>query len=107
MTAATPLPGMPEPPARDADYETWAAGARPAYVAAAATGRSFVCWKVARDAGLPDPPNPSRDWARLMGSLHHDGVVRYDGFGLARDKSAVRRWRGTAASRRDHAGAAA
>lgn len=95
---ATPLPGMPEPPTTD--YEDWAATVRPTFEQVAATGRSFVCWTIAREYDLPDPPNPARDWARFMGQLHHDGVVRYDGFGLARDKSAVRRWRGTRATMR-------
>lgn len=99
MTAVQPsLPAdFPEP--EPSDYDTWAAGARPAYVAAAKTGQSFVCWQVARDAKIPAPPCPERDWARLMGELHHDGIIRYDGFGFARDKSCVRRWKGTRAAR--------
>lgn len=101
MTTPTPLPGMPEPP--KTDYETWADTVRPTFETVAATGQAFLCWTVAKEFDLPDPPNPSRDWARLIGTLHHDGVVRYDGFGLARDKSAVRRWRGTAAARREAA----
>lgn len=101
MTTPTPLPGMPEPP--KTDYETWADQVRPTFEQVAATGQAFLCWTVAKQYELPDPPNPSRDWARLIGALHHDGVVRYDGFGLARDKSAVRRWRGTAAARRENA----
>lgn len=98
-TTATPLPGMPEPEHAD-DYETWAETARPAFEQVAATGRPFICWRVARDHEVPEPPNPQRDWARFMGQLHHAGVIRTDGFGFARDKSAVRRWRGTRAARR-------
>jgi hypothetical protein len=91
---ATPLPGMPEPAHAD-DYETWEAGVRPAFLAVAATGRPFLCWIVARDHRLPEPPDKKLDWARLMRRLHHDNVIQPDDFGLARDQSAVRRWRGT------------
>jgi len=78
------------------DYETWVDAVRPAYVTAAQTGRPFVCWKIADANDLPNPPCQERDWARLMGRLRRERIVRYDGFGLARDKSACRRWRGTA-----------
>ena len=78
------------------DYEAWVSEVRPVFVAAAKAGRPFVCWKIADANNLPEPPHQERDWARLMASLRRDHIVRYDGFGLARDKSAVRRWRGTA-----------
>lgn len=103
MTAtATPLPGMPEPEHAD-DYTTWETLVRPTFEGVAATGQPFICWHVARDHELPEPPNRDRDWARFIGRLHHDGVIRTDGFGLARNKSAVRRWRGTRAARREAA----
>lgn len=98
MTAVAPepLPGMPEPPR--SDYETWVADVRPTYVTVAATGQRFVCWQIARDHHLPDPPNPQRDWARLMADLHRDDIVHPDGFDYARDHSAVLAWRGTQAA---------
>ena len=80
------------------DYETWVDLVRPTFVEVASTGRPFLCWKVARDHELPDPPDRDHDWGRFMASLHKDGVVRTDGFGYTRDKSAIRRWRGTAAA---------
>lgn len=98
---ATPLPGMPETPT--SDYETWEALVRPIFEQVAATGQPFRCWVVAKEHDLPEPPCPARDWARLIGRLHHDGIIRTDGFGLARDQSAVRRWRGTRAARREAA----
>lgn len=98
----TPLPGMPEPQTTD-DYETWAEQVRPVFETVAATGQPFLCWKIAKEHDLPEPPCRERDWARLIGRLHHDGIIRTDGFGLARDKSAVRRWRGTRAARREAA----
>lgn len=98
MTATPlPLPGMPEPTA-PSEYDTWAEQVRPAYAAVAATGRRFVCWQIARDHVLPEPPDRRRDWARLMGELHRDGVIDTDGFGYARDHSAVLAWRGTRAA---------
>jgi hypothetical protein len=78
------------------DYEAWESEVRPTFVKVAKTGQSFVCWRIAQQHDLPEPPDQKRDWARLMGSLHRDHIIRCDGFGLARDKSAVRRWRGTA-----------
>lgn len=78
------------------NYEAWESEVRPTFVKVAKTRRPFLCWQVAREHDLPEPPNQQRDWARLMTSLHRDGIVHCDGFGLARDKSACRRWRGTA-----------
>ena len=95
-TQPTPLPGMPEPP--QPDYDAWADTVRPTYVTVAATGHLFVCWEIARDYELPEPPDRKRDWARLMGELHRDGLIHPDGFGFARDHSAVLAWRGTRAA---------
>lgn len=84
---------------RAEDYPSWEARVRPTFLAIAATGRPFICWQVAREHRLPEPPDRRRDWARLMANLHRDGLVRRDGFGYARDHSAVTRWRGTRAAR--------
>ena len=84
---------VPEPAV---DYDTWETTVWHVFVAVAMTGRSFVCWKVAQEYDLTQPPCVERDWARLMGHLHRERIVEYDGFGLARDGSACRRWRGTA-----------
>ncbi|WP_406123081.1 hypothetical protein OHQ89_12735 [Streptomyces canus] len=80
------------------NYETWVERVRPTYVAVAKTGQPFLFWKVARDHELPDPPDRDHDWGRFAATLHKDGVTRCDGFGHTRDKSAVRRWRGTVAA---------
>ncbi|MFI9618074.1 hypothetical protein ACIG8S_04060 [[Kitasatospora] papulosa] len=82
------------------DYDTWVAEVRPTFEEIAATGSPFLCWKVAKDNDLPDPPDRDHDWGRFAATLHREGLIRTDGFGLTRDKSAVRRWRGTAAARR-------
>jgi hypothetical protein len=98
MTAIQPALDGTLPPKPSDDFETWLAEVWPTFVTAAATGQPFVCWKIADAHDLPQPPCQERDWARLMGRLHHARIVRYDGFGLARDKSACRRWRGTRAA---------
>jgi hypothetical protein len=90
---------MPELPL--SDYETWAAIVRPTFERVAAAGESFVCWRVAQAHKLPDPPEQKRDWARLIAALHHDGLIRQDGYGHARDGSAVYSWRGTRQARRE------
>lgn len=84
---------------RIGDYPSWEAKVRPVFVAIAATGAPFITWIVAREYALPEPPDRRRDWARLMVALHRDGIIRRDGFGYARDHSAVTRWRGTRAAR--------
>lgn len=96
---ATPLPGMPEAPI--SDYETWEALVRPTFEAVAATGQPFRCWVVARDHGLPNPPDQKLDWAHLISGLRRDGLIYQDGYGEARDQSAVKQWRGTRAARRE------
>jgi hypothetical protein len=98
MTITQPSLPADFPESEPSDYDTWAAECRPAFVAAARAGQPFVCWKVARDAKLPAPPNQKRDWARLIGDLHRDGVIEEDGFGFARDHSCVLAWRGTRAA---------
>lgn len=77
------------------DYEAWESEVRPVFVKVAKTGRPFLCWQVAKDHDLPDPPDRDHDWGRFASSLHREGVTRPAGYGLTRDKSAVRRWRGT------------
>jgi hypothetical protein len=79
--AATPLPGMPTPPVppavqRAADYETWLAAVRPAFVAAADSGEPFTISQIAADAALPDPPNPQAQWGQLPKLLAKEGLIR-------------------------------
>lgn len=80
------------------DYETWAATVRPTFVEIARTGQPFLFWTAARDHELPDPPDRDHDWGRFAAGLHRDGVIRTHGYGQTRDRSAVRRWRGTRAA---------
>lgn len=112
MTAILPLPGMPEPPTppavqRAADYETWIDAVRPAFEAAATTGRPFTTYAIAHAAQLPEPPDPAHHWGRLMNLLTDDGWVRPHGWTQS-DRpttrhSGVRTWRGTPAARQGRA----
>lgn len=101
-----PLPGMPEPPVppavqRAADYETWIAAVRPAFEAAAATGATFTAYEIARDYGLPEPPD-HHQWGRLLTLLREEGWIRHAGWTCSprptTHASGVRTWRGTPAA---------
>ena len=98
LDGSVPEPRKTRAQQRVEDYETWVELVRPTFVEIARTGQPFLFWKVARDHELPDPPDRDHDWGRFAASLHKDGVTRCDGFGHTRDKSAVRRWRGTVAA---------
>ncbi|MEV6696283.1 hypothetical protein AB0M68_03845 [Streptomyces sp. NPDC051453] len=98
LDGSIPAPKIPAARRRVEDFETWVEEVRPKFVEIAKTGSPFLCWKVARQHELPDPPDRDHDWGRFMAGLHRDGLVRTDGFGLTRDKSGVRRWRGTRAA---------
>lgn len=104
MTAIQqPLDGMPEPPPPDAEYETWVETVRPAFAAAARTGREFASWHIKVDARLPEPPNPRAQWGALMHRLHDEGLIEPASFTTTRDGSSVRTWRGTRAARQGRA----
>jgi hypothetical protein len=97
-----PLPGMPVPPAPD--FESWLAAVRPAFEAAAATGRAFTTYEIADTHQLPDPPDRAHHWGRLMNLFAAEGWIRPAGW-AASDRpttrhSGVRTWRGTAAARK-------
>ncbi|WP_030169097.1 hypothetical protein [Streptomyces sp. NRRL S-813] len=89
---------------RAEDYETWLAIVWPAFIAAAASGRTFTTYEIADAHQLPDPPNPQAHWGRLMTLLKDEGYVRTAGWACSNRPTAhhsgVRTWRGTAAARR-------
>lgn len=103
LDGSMPEPAVPSARRRVEDYETWVAEVRPVFEKVAATGRPFLCWQIAHNNQLPDPPDRDHDWGRLMARLHHDRLIRTNGFGLTRDKSSVRRWRGTRAAQQGRA----
>ncbi|MFI8301519.1 hypothetical protein ACIGCZ_37055 [Streptomyces nigra] len=96
MPVQPTLDGTMPPPVPD--YATWVDTVRPTFVEVARTGESFLFWRIARDHQLPEPPDRDHDWGRLAAQLHREGITRTNGFGLTRDKSSVRRWRGTRAA---------
>ncbi|MFE1192881.1 hypothetical protein ACFW6E_08780 [Streptomyces olivaceoviridis] len=84
------------------DYPTWVDLVRPAFVAAAASGRRFTTYEVAADNDLPEPPNPRADWGNFAQSLVRDRLIEHVGFDRScrpsGEKSAVAVWRGTRAA---------
>ena len=89
-------------PAPAADYHSWCDLVRPAFVAAARTGRLFTTYEVAKDHELPEPPNPRADWGNFTQSLVRDGVIERVAFDQSSrptgERSAVAVWRGTRAA---------
>jgi hypothetical protein len=84
------------------DYHTWVDQVRPAFAAAARTGRLFTSYEVARDNDLPEPPNPHADWGNLVLSLVRDRLIEHVTFDRSSrptgERSAVGVWRGTRAA---------
>lgn len=81
------------------DYETWLQQIRPAFAAAARSGREFACWHIKVDKKLPDPPKPKTQWGSAMHHFTAEGLLEPASFTTTRDGSAVRTWRGTRAAR--------
>jgi hypothetical protein len=111
---ATPLPGMPEPPTppavqRAEDYATWIVAVRPAFEAAAATGRPFTAYEIAHAAALPEPPDSAHHWGRLLTLLREEGWIRHAGWTTSprptAHASGVRVWKGTRAAQQGRAAA--
>lgn len=89
-------------PAQAADYHTWCDTVRPAFVAVARTGREFTTYEIAKDAELPEPPNPRADWGNFVQTLVKDQLIEHVAFDRSRrptgERSAVGVWRGTRAA---------
>ncbi|CAM5249478.1 hypothetical protein SGLAM104S_01588 [Streptomyces glaucescens] len=89
-------------PVQAADYHAWADQVRPAFVAAARTGRRFTTYEIAKEHGLPEPPCPRADWGNFAQALVRDGVIEHCGFDRSSrptgERSAVAVWRGTRAA---------
>jgi hypothetical protein len=85
------------------DYPTWVDTVRPAFVAAARSGRRFTTYEIAHEHELPEPPNPRADWGNFAQSLVRDGLTEHCGFDRSSrptaEHSAVSVWRGTPAAR--------
>ncbi|WP_199572682.1 hypothetical protein [Streptomyces murinus] len=89
-------------PAPALDYPTWCDLVRPAFVAAARSGRRFTTYEVAADNDLPEPPCARSDWGNFTQALVRDRVIEHCGFDRSSrptgEKSAVAVWRGTRAA---------
>lgn len=90
------------------NYEEWAAAVLPTVIKIAESGKTFMFWEIEKEHSLPIPPDPDHDWGRFAATCHRDGITRTAGYGQTKDKSAVRKWRGTAtviaaAARREQA----
>jgi hypothetical protein len=103
MTTVQPaLDGTVPTPASVLGYAEWVDLVRPAFVAAARTGRRFTTYEVAKDNDLPEPPNPRADWGNATQLFVRDRLIEHCGFDRSSrptgEKSAVAVWRGTRAA---------
>ncbi|MES9522410.1 hypothetical protein [Streptomyces capoamus] len=94
LDGSVPAPGL--------DFHSWCDLVRPAFVAAARSGRRFTTYEVAAGNDLPEPSCPRADWGNFTQSLVRDGVLEHCGFDRScrptGEKSAVAVWRGTRAA---------
>ncbi|KOV86099.1 MULTISPECIES: hypothetical protein [unclassified Streptomyces] len=94
LDGSVPAPGL--------DYHRWCDLVRPAFVAAARSGRRFTVYEVADEHQLPEPPNPRADWGNFTQSLVRDRVIEHVAFERSSrptgERSAVSVWRGTRAA---------
>lgn len=106
LDGTIPTPKIPAARRRAEDYETWVDEVRPAFIAAAATGRTFTTFEVVDGSDLPEPPD-HHQWGRLMTLLKEEGYIRTAGWACSprptAHHSGVRTWKGTAAARREQA----
>ncbi|WP_393075135.1 hypothetical protein [Streptomyces sp. LN704] len=90
-------------PAPTLEYPDWIDRIRPAFAAAARTGRRFTTYEIAKNADLPEPTNPRADWGNAVQSFVRDGLIEHCGFDRSSrptgEHSAVSVWRGTRAAR--------
>ena len=91
----------PTAPVRSDDYESWLAVIRPAFVAAAASGRAFTTYEVVVANNLPEPPDTAHQWGSAVAQFHREGLFEEAGFApSARPKSGssiLKKWVGAGA----------
>ena len=103
MPAVQPtLDGNLPQPENGLSYTEWCDRARPAFVAAARSGRRFTTYEIAEENQLPEPANPKADWGNFVQSLARDGLIEDAGADRSArrtsERSRVGVWRGTRAA---------
>ena len=102
MPAQQPTLDGTLPESTQLTYSEWVDQVRPAFVAAARTGRLFTSYEVCKDNDLPEPPNPRADWGNLVLALVRDRLIEHVTFDRSSrptgERSAVGVWRGTRAA---------
>lgn len=90
-------------PEQALDYHAWVDRIRPAFVAAARSGREFTTYEIAKAAELPEPRCPRADWGNATQLFVREGLIEHVAFDRSRrptgERSAVGVWRGTRAAR--------
>lgn len=61
-------------------YAEWCDRIRPAFVAAAKSGRRFTTWEIAKDYDLPEPARPRADWGNATQAFEREGLIEHCGF---------------------------
>ncbi|MET8826037.1 hypothetical protein ABZX40_13275 [Streptomyces sp. NPDC004610] len=83
-------------------YPEWADHVRPAFVAAARSGRRFTSYEIAVENDLPEPANAKADWGNFVQSLAREGLIEDAGTDRSArrtsERSRVAVWRGTRAA---------
>jgi hypothetical protein len=103
MPAQQPtLDGTLPDPASSLSYAEWVDLVRPAFVAAARSGRRFTSYEIAEENRLPEPPNAKADWGNFVQSLARDRLIEDAGTDRSArrtsERSRVGVWRGTRAA---------
>jgi len=96
------LDGTLPTPASGLSYAEWCDQVRPAFVAAAKSGRWFTSYAIAKDNDLPEPANPKADWGNFVQSLVRDHLIEHCAWDETSrpggEHSGVKVWRGTRAA---------
>lgn len=103
LDGSVPAPKIPAARRRIEDFEAWMAEIRPAFEAAARSGREFTAYAIADAENLPDPRDPQSQWGRAMTIFRGEGLIETANWACSdrptAHHSGVRTWRGTRAAR--------
>jgi hypothetical protein len=83
-------------------YAEWVDRIRPTFVEVAKSGRRFTTFEVAKEYGLPEPPNPKADWGNATQMFARERLIEDAGTDRSArptsERSRVGVWRGTRAA---------